>query len=188
MNKLKTLSIAICCLVSALWSEAQCMQEGNAIENVVGNVRHAADFNIGEAIAMLRSEMDQIRQDNLDLRDQLNRVQNVNTDPGRAKAWVNFRNDGTINESYNVTNVVFNQSQPESTNYGGGDYTVNFTIPFSSTNYCCIGTAATTSYGIVTVFQDPRLLTTSSARFSVVNNLFLRCPVDFVNIVFFGEQ
>ncbi len=101
---------------------------------------------------------------------------------GYAKAWVNFNNDGTINNSYNVTSVTLNQ-----TPYGGGDYTVNFTNPFSSTKYCCVGTAATSSYAILTVFQDPNTITTSSARFIIVNNLFLKAPSAFVNIVAFGD-
>lgn len=134
MNKLKTLSIATCCMVSALLSEAQCMQEGNAIENVVGNARHAANFDIGEAIAMLRSELDQIRQENLDLRDQLNRVQNINTDPGRAKAWINYNGETLSSHNCTITRMHI------------GVFKIDFTVPFSDSNYSVGGTSGFSNY------------------------------------------
>lgn len=51
--------------------------------------------------------------------------------PSAAKAWVNFTGTGTvtINASNNVTSITDN---------GTGDYTVNFTIAFSSANYCAV--------------------------------------------------
>ncbi len=102
---------------------------------------------------------------------------------GCAKAWVNFNKDGKINNSYNVSNVIASNGDGF-----GGDFIVNFNIPFSSTSYCCIGTAATSNYSILTVVQNPKIHTVSSAGFFTVNNLFLKSPPDFVNIVFFGEQ
>jgi microcystin-dependent protein len=53
--------------------------------------------------------------------------------PGHPKAWVLFDGTGTpsITESYNVTSITDN---------GTGDYTVTFTTPFSSINYCAVGT------------------------------------------------
>lgn len=49
--------------------------------------------------------------------------------PSAAKAWVNFNGTGTvaIREAYNVTSITDNNT---------GYYTVNFTTPMSSSNYC----------------------------------------------------
>lgn len=46
--------------------------------------------------------------------------------PSAAKAWVRWNNAGTIAASYNVTSVTDN---------GAGDWTINFTVSFSSSNY-----------------------------------------------------
>lgn len=47
---------------------------------------------------------------------------------GCAKAWVIFNGKGpTILDSYNVSSVIKNNT---------GDYTIKFTTPFSTNNYC----------------------------------------------------
>lgn len=52
----------------------------------------------------------------------------MNSHPGMVKAWVTFAgSNGAIAASHNVGSVTRN---------GTGDYTVTFTIPFSSANYC----------------------------------------------------
>jgi hypothetical protein len=52
--------------------------------------------------------------------------------PSAAKAWVRFDTAGTINASYNVSSV---------TDTGAGDFTANWTVSFSSTNYFTSGSA-----------------------------------------------
>lgn len=51
--------------------------------------------------------------------------------PSAAKAWVNWDADGTIaiQTSYNVSSITDN---------GVGDYTINFSVTFSSTEYCAV--------------------------------------------------
>jgi hypothetical protein len=74
-----------------------------------------------------------------------------------AKAWVNFRGDGsngasaTILSSYNVASVVKN---------GIGDYTISFTTPMPDANYLVTGSAGSSvnsgmsgiSYGVNTSY------------------------------------
>lgn len=57
---------------------------------------------------------------------------------GLAKAWVNFNGTGTlaIRSSFNVSSVTDN---------GTGDYTINFTTPFSDGNYAAVCMAAKAS-------------------------------------------
>lgn len=45
-----------------------------------------------------------------------------------AKAWINFNGTGTISirSAFNISSIVDN---------GTGDYTINFLVPFSNTNY-----------------------------------------------------
>ncbi len=49
--------------------------------------------------------------------------------PSSPKAWVNWTSAGGIDAGYNVSSV---------TDTGTGNFTVNFTVPFSSTAYCPI--------------------------------------------------
>ena len=52
---------------------------------------------------------------------------------GLAKAWVNFKGDGTaaIRQSYNISSIVDN---------GTGDYTLNFTTAMPDGNYVVVAT------------------------------------------------
>ncbi len=60
--------------------------------------------------------------------------------PSSAKAWVIFVGTGTVTilASYNVSSITDN---------GTGDYSINFTTPFSSSYYSCICIAAQQSGG-----------------------------------------
>ena len=52
---------------------------------------------------------------------------------GSAKAWVNFKGDGTavIRQSYNISSLVDN---------GTGDYTLNFTTAMTDSSYVVVAT------------------------------------------------
>lgn len=54
--------------------------------------------------------------------------------PSAAKAWADFTIAGAVNAGYNVSSV---------TDTGTGDWTVNFTTAFSSTNYARLATTRT---------------------------------------------
>jgi hypothetical protein len=52
--------------------------------------------------------------------------------PGVAKAWGDIEYNGTINAGYNVGSITQNAA---------GDNTANFTVAFSSANFCVVATA-----------------------------------------------
>jgi len=60
--------------------------------------------------------------------------------PCASKAWVNFNGTGTvaIRAGYNVSSITDN---------GTGNYTVNFTIPMASANYCVQATCSVSTTG-----------------------------------------
>ena len=66
--------------------------------------------------------------------------------PGAAKAWVNFNGTtGTLNSSDVTIRSSFNVSSV--TDYGTGNYGVNFTTAFSDANYATVATQRGTSIG-----------------------------------------
>lgn len=58
-------------------------------------------------------------------------TESINIAKRTSKAWVNFNGTGTISirDSFNVSSI---------TDHGTGDYEINFTIPFTNTNYCFV--------------------------------------------------
>ena len=64
----------------------------------------------------------------------------TNTVQGLAKAWVNIDGTGTIasRDSFNVSGLVDN---------GTGDYTINFSVSMSDTNYSPSGTTSVVNDG-----------------------------------------
>lgn len=60
--------------------------------------------------------------------------ENLNIQKRVAKAWINFNGTGvvSIRDDFNISNIIDN---------GVGDYTINFTIPFSNTNYAFVAWA-----------------------------------------------
>jgi hypothetical protein len=115
----------------------------------------------------------------------------VYTSPGQqqshdsaAKAWVAFDNTGAILASYNVTSVTKN---------GTGDFTVNFTTPFASANYCALITARGSSgkngWGQITHGTAP---TASALRIGFVSDDPPTAPIvfdpDSGHVVCYGRQ
>jgi hypothetical protein len=108
-----------------------------------------------------------------------------------CKAWVNFNGTGTIaiRDSYNVSSIVDN---------GVGDYTINFTTPFSSANYVLAGSAEDTSdagVGKLMRVVCPRSnntgtssLTPSSARITTLYSDTNSIDCETVVASFFGDQ
>ena len=64
----------------------------------------------------------------------------TNLQQGLAKAWVNIDGTGTIasRDSFNVSGLVDN---------GTGDYTINFSVSMSDTNYSPSGTTSVVNDG-----------------------------------------
>ena len=58
----------------------------------------------------------------------------LNTKKRVAKSWINFNGTGVISirDDFNIANVVDN---------GTGDYTINFSTPFTNTNYAFVAWA-----------------------------------------------
>lgn len=106
--------------------------------------------------------------------------------PGVAKAWVKFSATGgsvVISASYNVTSVTRNNS---------GDYTVNFTTPFSSANYASsivCGRGLLGTGGFIVDAPAVALPTASAFRFttSLITLLGLG-DTNACSAIFFGDQ
>ena len=110
--------------------------------------------------------------------------------PSAPKAWVVFNGSGTpsILSSYNVTNITDN---------GVGDYTINFTVAFSSTNYGCVGWARSNAVADASahyVSADSNDSKTASAMQITVSKLNPSVPDGIrydsteVSLMFFGDQ
>ena len=99
---------------------------------------------------------------------------------GRAKAWVNFNGTGTvaIRADFNVNTI---------TDFGTGDYGVNFSNPLSDANYCVSGSAGNSSsaIGAVAPTSGGSGPTTTASRIFTRN--FSNNPFDslYVNISIF---
>ena len=94
---------------------------------------------------------------------------------GFAKAWVNFGGNGVITSSYNVSTV---------TRHGAGDYTVNFSSPFSDANYVMV--SAGDSFTTVGYNQVVPTKTTSAVRVFVHRTEIDTVQDGTANLVFFG--
>lgn len=103
--------------------------------------------------------------------------------PGVAKARVNFNGTGTvaIRASYNVTSITDN---------GTGDYTVNFTTPFSDTNYSCYGLARAASGTTALMVGANNAGTKSASAMQIAVDNFADSQTDSpeVNVTFLGDQ
>lgn len=90
---------------------------------------------------------------------------------GRAKAWLNFKGDGTaaIRDSFNISSLTDN---------GTGDYTIAFTTSFSDTNYCVVmgsynsnnGDGSWNAVGSSTTNAYPAGVATGSVRLNTYNS------------------
>jgi hypothetical protein len=107
--------------------------------------------------------------------------------PSAAKAWVNFTGTGTvtINKSYNVSSITDN---------GTGDYTVNTSTAFSTSEFCT-AISADASTGVVTDMNRNSgatavPATTASQRFANVAVFGGGAPTDCNRFywVAFGDQ
>lgn len=102
--------------------------------------------------------------------------------PGVAKAWVLFNGTGTvtISVSHNVSSITDN---------GTGDYTINFTTPFSGTSFICAGTLYGVDAPITPLVIFPLTRSVSSCQIgSVKTTDGLSKDASDVQLVFFGDQ
>ena len=104
--------------------------------------------------------------------------------PSAPKAWVIF--DGTQGSptaaaGYNIASITKN---------GTGDYTITFTIAFSSANYAIIGTpSGNTTFTHTLIVAEDHVPTASTCRFYTENSSSgtnLDCK--FISLAFFGDQ
>tara|TARA_Y100001937_G_scaffold4371_1_gene5684 strand:- start:515 stop:901 length:387 start_codon:yes stop_codon:yes gene_type:complete len=98
-----------------------------------------------------------------------------------AKAWVLYNgNTDTVLDSFNVSSI---------TRHSAGQYTVNFSTSFSSTNYCATPTTPFFNTGndvwVVQGLQDNRL--TGSCRFWT-NQATSTFDSSNFGVVFFGDN
>lgn len=103
--------------------------------------------------------------------------------PSACKAWVEFAIGGTtINASYNV---------PSITRAAGGDYTINFTTPFSSANYAVVGTVVCTTNVSRLVVPIAAGKGTTSCQINVIrasDDAKNEINISTVVVAFYGDQ
>ena len=108
--------------------------------------------------------------------------------PQVAKAWVNFQGTGTVTKrsGYNVTSI---------TDYGVGDYAVNFTNGFASSDdyTACVTQSAETGTEAIPVVHQSQVATSSTGsafRFKVSQGNRYSNSFDPVNVyvIVFGND
>jgi hypothetical protein len=123
---------------------------------------------------------------------------NINQNPGVAKAIVQFNGLGTVaitpifatgtggasNGAYNVSSITDNAV---------GDYTVNFTTPFSTANYILVGSVRhfTAGWGGAVFIKPDTAPTTSACRIlthTLNSGGMAVADMTTVMVSFFGEQ
>ena len=107
---------------------------------------------------------------------------NINGNAGVAKAWANFNGSGTpaMNAAHNFSNTI--------TDNGVGDYTLTFTTPFSSANYCVQITANGGGYGVGIGYVSATAKTASTLRISCADHNGAGCDPTDISVVCFGTQ
>jgi hypothetical protein len=79
LYKLKSILIAACCAITALWAETRGMEEeGSVLENVFGNALSVVNLDFGKVIAISRSEVNEVRGSISNLSVQLEQERLVN--------------------------------------------------------------------------------------------------------------
>jgi hypothetical protein len=102
--------------------------------------------------------------------------------PSAAKAWVVFDGTtGSILDSYNVTSVTRNST---------GDYTINFTVNFSSANYVTLGTAQknATNDSLFVAVKRTVAPTSSAVTIITIDDGALILDAQKAFVAFFGDQ
>lgn len=102
--------------------------------------------------------------------------------PSACKAWVRFNGTGAvaIAASYNVSSITDN---------GTGDYTVNFTVSFSSANYAVSVNALTAATFAAMLGPDNFTAATGSQRFQTVKRSDgAVVDTDVTHFTAFGDQ
>ena len=104
--------------------------------------------------------------------------------PSSAKAWVVFQGTATvtIKASYNVSSVTDN---------GVGNYTVNFSTPFSSANYCvqCTGHSDSGLYFSVCGINDSAGMLAGSVNIvTVKSDNATAVDSESVHVIVYGDQ
>ena len=101
--------------------------------------------------------------------------------PGVSKAWINFDGTsgsiGTGRASYNMDSVTDN---------GVGDWTVNYTTDFSSTNYCV--TFGVRSLAVNCKMDPSNAPTAGATRIIAFNSVFQLTDSDYICVAVHGDQ
>lgn len=98
-----------------------------------------------------------------------------------AKAWGKISGAATpvVEASYNVSSAVKN---------GTANFSVNWTTPFSSANYCVVATGFEDGTGGNVVTCTVRAQTASSVTFVFFNSAGTAVNPDWFNVLAFGDQ
>lgn len=103
--------------------------------------------------------------------------------PSAAKAWVRFNGStAAIAASYNVSGVVRNSA---------GRYTISFTTPFSSTNYCAVPSAGPDAATTDSVVAWAHTYATGSVQVCVSHNdtvSIVNADRALVTVIVYGDQ
>lgn len=99
-----------------------------------------------------------------------------------VKAWVGFSTPAgvpTIQNSFNVSSITDN---------GVGDFTINFTTPFTTIYYASSGWAYLATLNLVVKSHDVTASTTSARRMVVFNNVNVAADPTEAGMIFCGDQ
>jgi hypothetical protein len=103
-------------------------------------------------------------------------------DQRMAKAWVNFSDGGTINDSYNVSSV---------TDVSTGNYTTNLATAMANDDYVCFGATQyanrDTTVHVYGRDHATSYRTTTTQHVRVTTNGAATDPSDDVNVIIFGS-
>lgn len=127
-------------------------------------------------IAQRDVELDSQHNEIAQLKQKLN-----NLEIGSAKAWVVFNGtNATISDSYGVSSIIKNST---------GVYTINFSKPFNSTNYCSVLQSGTgTNQASHTMAPRNGLSTKTSFTLMTANWNGTYADLPYISACFYGRQ
>lgn len=97
--------------------------------------------------------------------------------PAAAKAWAKFDASGSAASSFNVTSITDN---------GTGDFTVNFTVPFSSAHYAINVTPFRADNA--TRLAYVRSVSATSAQVTIIDATFTPADPTYTMVACYGDQ
>ncbi len=138
-----------------------------AFTNKTGNISQWTDdvgYNTTTEVTATQANMEAAADTSV-----ICRPSNVHNHPGVPKAWLQFKSDSTLGNTYNVSSITVQDSFR---------FLINFTTPFSNTNYVIIDNGATSNPHTITSRTTSSCQVTANSLSSMANWSWM----------FFGDQ